>query len=87
MPNELLLLVFFIMLATTALVAFRYGKIYVLALVAVYTLLMNIFVLKQFDVFGMAITGGNALYGATFLATDMLAEHYGKKQALKAVAV
>ena len=87
MPNELLLIVFFITLATTTLVAFRYGKAYLFALIAVYTLLMNIFVLKQFDVFGLAITGGNALYGATFLATDMLAEHYGKKQALRAVAI
>ena len=87
MPNELLLLVFFIMLAITNLVAFRYGKMYLFILIAVYTLLMNIFVLKSFDVFGLAITGGNALYGAIFLATDLLAEHHGKKEAMKSVII
>ena len=46
---------------------------------------MNIFVVKQFDLFGLAVTGGNVLYGAIFLATDLLNEHYGKKAAYQAV--
>lgn len=54
-------------------------------LIVVYTLLMNIFVTKQFDAFGLMLTGWNALYGATFLLTDLLSEHYGKKTAYKAV--
>ncbi len=46
---------------------------------------MNIFVLKQFDLFGLAVTGGNVLYGALFLITDIFSEHYGKEDALRAV--
>ncbi len=46
---------------------------------------MNVFVVKQFDLFGLAVTGGNILYGSIFLATDLLNEHYGKRIAKKAV--
>jgi len=85
--NELLFIGFGLFLLTLNLIAFRMGRLYVFALVAVYTVLMNIFVTKQFDLFGLAVTGGNALYAAVFLLTDLLSEHYGKKQALKAVGV
>lgn len=47
--------------------------------------LMNIFVVKQFDLFGLSVTGGNVLYGAIFLATDLINEHYGKKVAHQAI--
>ena len=47
--------------------------------------LMNVFVVKQFDLFGLAITGGNILYGGIFLATDILNEFYGKHIAKRAV--
>lgn len=87
MPNELLLFIFFVFLSLTVLAAFRLGRWYVFVLIAVFTVLMNIFVVKQFDVFGLVITWGNALYGAIFLWTDLLAEHYGKKEAFKAVFV
>lgn len=85
--NELLFLSFTILLLCLNLFALRLGRPYLLILIAIYTLLMNIFVLKQFTLFGMMITGGNALYGATFLITDILAELYGKKEAHKAVWV
>ncbi len=85
--NELLFIGFALFLLSLNLIAFRLGKAYVFALVAVYTVLMNIFVTKQFDLFGLAITGGNALYGALFLLTDLLSEHHGKKQALQAVGI
>ncbi len=48
---------------------------------------MNIFVLKQFSLFGLALTGGNILYGSLFLITDILSEHYGKKEAFRAVFI
>ena len=85
--NEALFLGFALFLLVTNLVAFRMGKIYVFVLIAVFSLLMNIFVTKQFELFGLMVTGGNALYGAVFLLTDLLSEHYGKKEAMKAVAV
>lgn len=87
MENEILLVWFFVLLAIFNLIAFRYWKVYMFMLIVVYTLLMNIFVTKQFDAFGFMITGWNALYGATFLLTDLLSEHHGKKTAYKAVMV
>ena len=87
MPNEILLILYFIFLSSITLWAFKLGRGYVFVLIAIYTVLMNIFVLKQFDVFGLAITWGNALYGAIFLWTDLIAEHHGRKEAFKAVFV
>lgn len=87
MSNELLFIIFGLILLTLNLVAFRMGRLYVFILIAIYSLLMNIFVLKQFTLFGYMVTGGNALYGAVFLLTDLLNEHYGKKEAFKSVVV
>lgn len=69
------------------LVAFKLGKKWLIALAAVNAVLMNIFVTKQMMLFGMAATGGNVLYASVFLSTDILAEHYGKKVAFKAVRI
>ena len=85
MTNELIFILFTLFLLILSLAAFRFGKAYIFVLIAVYSLLMNIFVLKQFDLFGLVVTGGNALYGAVFLLTDLLNEHYGKREAFKAV--
>ncbi len=87
MSNEVLFILFLLFLLSLNLVAFRLGKVYMFVLIAVYSLVMNIFVLKSFMLFGFAVTGGNALYGAVFLLTDMLNEHHSKKDAMKAVGV
>ncbi len=49
------------------------------------TLLGNIAVCKNVDIFGVSTTAGNVLYAATFLVTDILSEKYGKKSAANAV--
>ncbi len=85
MSNELTFLALVVLVLGSTLVAFRLGRAYLVGLVMVEAALMNIFVVKQFDLFGLAVTGGNVLYGAIFLATDLLNEHYGKKEARKAV--
>lgn len=61
------------------------GKSYMFMLIAIYSIIMNIFVTKQFTLFGLEVTGGNALYGAIFLLTDLLSEHFSKKDALRSV--
>jgi uncharacterized integral membrane protein (TIGR00697 family) len=83
--NEILFITFAILCLGLVLLAFRQGKAYLFVAVAVFTILMNIFVLKQFNLFGMAITGGNVLYGALFLITDILSEQYGAREARRAV--
>ncbi|NUM25790.1 MAG: queuosine precursor transporter [Candidatus Buchananbacteria bacterium] len=67
------------------LIAFRLGKTWLIALIAVSVVLMNIFVIKGMYLFGLAVTGGNVLYGSTSLAIDVINEHYGRKEATKAV--
>jgi queuosine precursor transporter len=69
------------------LLAARMGLVWLIALLCTMLVLMNLFVLKQMDLFGMELTGGNVLYGAVFLATDLLAEHWGKRQAYRAVRI
>lgn len=83
--NEILFLVFFALIAASSLFALRLGKTYLFAFIAVLSVLLNIFVTKQFTLFGFLVTGGNVLYGVIFLSTDMISEHFGKKEAYKAV--
>ena len=83
--NELIFIGFAFFLLGLNLAAFAVGRVYIFVLIAIYTILMNIFVTKQFELFGLLVTGGNALYGAIFLLTDLLSEHYGKKAAFSAV--
>jgi len=85
--NELLffgqtLLSLFIVLA-----AFRAGKTWLYALIAVNYVLANIFVTKTITLFGLEATGGNVLYGAIFLSTDLLSEYYGRSAARKGVFI
>ena len=44
-------------------------------------ILANIQVMKLISLFGMTATLGNILYGTSFLATDILSENHGKKDA------
>lgn len=84
--NELLLI-------TTLLVSFGgtllflkvFGKGGLFAWVAVCTVFANIEVTIVVNAFGMEQTLGNTLFAATFLATDILSEVYGKKDAQKGV--
>lgn len=85
MSNETFFFALLIFMLISTLIAFRLGKIWLTGLVMCEVVLMNIFVVKQFDLFGLAVTGGNVLYGGIFLATDLLNEHYGKKVAYRAI--
>lgn len=87
MSNEILFIIMSLISLSFVLVAFRLGKIYLIALIAVNAVLMNIFVTKGINLFGLAATGGNVLYASIFLGTDLLSEYYGKKTAYKAVMI
>jgi len=76
----------FIVLGCVILAA-RLGQIWLVALMSAMLVLMNIFVLKQMNLFGMALTGGNVLYAAVFLTTDVLTEHWGERAAYRAVRI
>ena len=86
MINELLFLLWTLIAISGVLAAFSIGgKPALYGVIGIYIVLANIFVTKQITLFGLAATGGNSLYGALFLATDLISEYYGKREARKAV--
>lgn len=87
MSNEVLFIMFFCILCTFNLIAFRLWKKYMYLLIGLYIVLMNIFVTKQYTLFWFNITWWNELYWATFLLTNLLSEHHSKNEAYKAVKI
>ncbi len=55
--------------------------------IAVSIIIANIQVIKTVGLFGIVTTLGNIIYATTFLATDILSEIYGKKEARKGVYI
>ncbi len=83
--NEILFFLWTLVVIGGVLAAFRSGRTALYGVIGVYIILANIFVTKQITLFGLAATGGNALYGSIFLATDLLSEYWGKREARRAV--
>jgi uncharacterized integral membrane protein (TIGR00697 family) len=69
------------------LVCFRLGKIWLISFIGMAAVLINLAVLKQMNLFGLAATGGNVLYAAIFFATDLLDEYWGPREARRAVRI
>jgi len=85
-PNELLWIIFLLIDLSFTVLLFRFfGKKGLYAIISANIILCNIQVTKLVNLFGMTVTLGNILYGSIFLATDLLSEFYGKKEAQKAV--
>lgn len=86
MPNELLWFLFIIVDFSMALIAiYFFGRKALFVIIAVDIVVCNIQVLKTIEIFGMVATLGNILYGSIFLATDLLGEAFGKKEAQRGV--
>ena len=86
--NTLLFLVWGVLDLLLLLAVFRlFGRAGLIGLIAASVVLMNILVTKSVMIFGVGATGGNVLYAGIFLATDLISEYYGGKQARRAVAV
>ncbi|MEJ2049154.1 MAG: queuosine precursor transporter [Calditrichota bacterium] len=86
MPNEILWIIFLIVDFLLALFAIYYfGKKALYVIIAVDIIVCNIQVLKIIELFGFVATLGNILYGSIYLATDLLSEVYGKKEARRGV--
>lgn len=70
------------------LVAYRlFGKTGLYVWVALAAIIANIQVVKAIEIFGLQATLGNIVYATSFLATDILSENYGKKDAGRAVGI
>jgi queuosine precursor transporter len=83
--NEPWFLLHALVALSVVLFCFRLGKGWLMSYIAVSIVLMNIFVMKQVNVFGLEATLGNVMYSSIFFATDLLSEHYGRAKAYKAV--
>ena len=87
MPNEVIFIITVLIYLGSVLGLYKlFGKNGLYAFAIFGTLLGNIAVCKNVDIFGVATTAGNVLYASTFLVTDILSEKYGRKEASKAVA-
>ncbi len=87
MPNELIFIITVIVYLGSVLGLYKiFGKNGLYAYAVFGTLLGNIAVCKNVDIFGVATTAGSVLYASVFLVTDILSEKYGKKEASRAVA-
>ncbi len=87
MSNELIFILTVLIYLGSVLLLYKvFGKNGLFAFAIFGTLLGNIAVCKNVDIFGVATTAGNVLYASTFLVTDILSEKYEKRDASKAVA-
>lgn len=64
-----------------------FGKVGLFIWIVTSTIICNIQTTKTIDIFGLETSLGTILYGSTFLATDIINEQYGKKQAKKTIAL
>ncbi|WP_053219460.1 queuosine precursor transporter [Virgibacillus senegalensis] len=86
MQNELLWLVFAFLNFSMLMVVYRiFGKSGLFVWIGMSTVVANIQVVKTIELFGLTATLGNIIYGTAYLATDIINEKYGKKEAKKAV--
>ena len=74
-------------LAFTALVMVRkyLGASGVIGYMGVATIVANIMICKSVNILGLSATLGNVMFASNFLATDILTECYGVKEARKGV--
>jgi len=86
MINELLWFLLMLSNFIAITLAYRFfGKHGLYTWMAVAIIIANIQVMKTIEFFGFVTALGNIIYGTIFLATDILSENYGKKEAKKAV--
>jgi uncharacterized integral membrane protein (TIGR00697 family) len=62
-----------------------FGKTGLFVWIAIATIIANIQVNKSVELIGLTATLGNTIYGSIFLATDILNEKYGAKEANRSV--
>ena len=86
MPNEIWWFLFLVIdFGLSLLVIYLFGKKALYVIIASNIIICNIQVIKTVEIFGFVATLGNILYGSIFLATDLLSEVYGKKEARRGI--
>ncbi|HCG64275.1 MAG TPA: hypothetical protein DHV69_00880 [Sphaerochaeta sp.] len=86
--NELFWVLMLVLNFIAIMIAFRlWGRTGLFIWIPVSVILANIQVTKTVVLFGLEATLGNIVYATSFLATDILSECFGKKDAAKAVGI
>ncbi|PKL13672.1 MAG: hypothetical protein CVV52_05005 [Spirochaetae bacterium HGW-Spirochaetae-8] len=86
--NELFWVLMLVLNFLAIMVAFRFwGRTGLYIWIPISVMLANIQVTKTVVLFGLEATLGNIVYATSFLATDILSECYGKKEAARAVGI
>lgn len=86
--NEVLWVAMLLVNFVAVLLAFRFfGRTGLYVWIALAGVVANIQVSKTIEIFGFTATLGNIVYAGSFLATDILSEHFGKDAARKGVGV
>ena len=88
LPNELLLLAMYVFGVSSLLLLHKFlGKTGIYVYMTLGVIIGNIQVLKAMSLSGFSqpVAMGTIVFMTTFLATDILAEHYGQKVAQKAI--
>ena len=84
--NNLLLIVSIIGVFSIMLIIKKFlGKEGLIGWMGIASILANLLLLKSINVLGISSTLGNVLFASNFLATDILTEKYGYKEAKKGV--
>lgn len=84
--NNILLFVSIFGVFSIMLIVKKYlGKEGLIGWIGISSILANIMILKGVNILGISATLGNVLFASNFLATDMLTENYGYKEAKKGV--
>lgn len=79
--NELLFFAIFVVVIILALFAFRLGRNYVFAFIGTIATLTFFLAPMVIVMFGFAFALSELFYAILFFTTDMISEHYGKKDA------
>ncbi|MGE0009258.1 MAG: queuosine precursor transporter [Candidatus Babeliales bacterium] len=87
MINELLFIIHIALISICLLGALRFGKEALIALITLYCILANSFVLKQMTICSFQVTCTDAFMVGTVLGLNLLQEYFGKPIARKAIAI
>ncbi len=86
--NELLWVVMLALNFCAIMLAFRlWGRTGLYIWIPISVIVANIQVTKTINLFGLEATLGNIVYATGFLATDLLSEFYGPRDAKKAIGI
>lgn len=86
--NELLLFIEIIAVFSMILVFKRFlGLGGLFTWIGIASVIANIEVIKNIEIFGISATLGNVMFASIFLATDIISESYGKEEAKKGVYI